>query len=193
MFEKARQNPRNSLYLDTWMLMANALRRGKRAIYSWSYEIKNGSIVLCKGSKKSPRAGRIKLTMNWALKGQNSPAGVLTIAHPSWQTLPRVVLLAGIPNKDGGWLWRFLCPITRKLVQVVYFDEDSQLLVSRAALGRKQRKSDFRRIGRDLTGILTLQHKYGDLSEKPTRMSDFAFGILKEGAEALNYDFLLAA
>ena len=44
-----------------------------------------------------------------------------------------------------------------------------------------------------MAGLLKQQHKFGDLSEKPARMTDFGFGILKEGTEALNIDFSLAA
>jgi hypothetical protein len=187
------QNPRYSLGLDTWVLLENALRFGKRPLYAWSFKLNAGSIVLCEANKKSPEAGRLVLSLNWPGEDQNSPTGFVTVSHPNWKTLPRFVLLAGIPNKDGGLLWRFLCPITRKLVQVVYFDEKSRLFVCRAALGRGQRRSDFRRIVRDAGRIMKLQHKYGDLSEKPTGMSDFAFGILKEEAESLDTNFQLAA
>jgi hypothetical protein len=187
------QNPRYSLGLDTWVLMENALRLGKRPIYNWSFNLNAGTIVLCESNKKSPKAGKLVLDMNWTAEDQNSPTGLVTVSHPDWETLPRFVLLAGLPNKDGGLLWRFLCPITRKLVQVVYFDEKSQLFVCRPALGRRQRRSDFRRIDRHTGHILKLEHKYGDLTEKPAGMSDFAFDMLKEASDALNRDFRLAA
>jgi hypothetical protein len=186
-------NPNNPLGLDTWALMENALRLGKRSVYDWSFKLNAGSIVLREANKKSPKAGTLVLSMNWPAEDQNSPTGFVTVSHPNWKTLPRFVLLAGIPNKDGGLLWRFLCPITRKLVQVVYFDEKSQLFVCRAALGRGQRRSDFRRIVRDIGHILKLEHKCGDLTEKPAGMSDLAFGMLKEGRDALYHDFRLAA
>jgi hypothetical protein len=132
--------------------------------------------------------------LNWPINDQNPPTGYLTVSHPNWETVPRFVLLAGIPNKDGGILWRFLCPITRRLVQVLYFDEESQLFVSPAALGRGQRKSDFfRRIVQDLSHLLKFQHRYGDLQEKPVGMSDLEFRMHKEAAESLNYNFLPAA
>jgi hypothetical protein len=187
------QNPRYSLGLDTWVLMENALRLGKRPIYNWSFNLNAGSIVLCEANKKSPKAGKLVLGMNWPKEGQNYPTGFVTVSHPDWKTLPRFVLVAGIPNKDGGLLWRFLCPITRKLVQVVYFDEKSRLFVSRSALGRQQRRSDFSRIVRDVVQILKLEHKCGDLTEKPARMSDLAFDMLKEERDALYHEFHLAA
>lgn len=86
----------------------------------------NGSIILCRANKKAPKTGTIRLCLNWPTKNQNTPTGFVTVSHPDWETLPRLVLLAGIPNKDGGLLWRFLCPIARRLVQVVYFSEDAQ-------------------------------------------------------------------
>jgi hypothetical protein len=131
--------------------------------------------------------------LNWPAKDQNPPTGFVTVSHPDWETLPRFVLLAGIPNIDGGLVWRFLCPITRGLVQVVYFDEGSQLFVSPAALGRRQRSSDFRRIERHLGHLLQLQHKHGDLQERPAGMSDLRFRTLKEATEWLNIHFRLAA
>jgi hypothetical protein len=193
MSRNAVHNRRCSFGLDTWVLMDNALRLGKRSVYDWSFMLDKGSFILCKANKKSPRAGAIRLSLNWPTKDQNSPTGFVTVSHPNWETLPRVVLLAGIPNIDGGLLWRFLCPITRRLVQVVYFDKESQLFVSPAALGCRQPNSDFRRIERHLSRLLQLQHKYGDLQEKPAGMSDLAFRMLKEAAEWLNYDFQLAA
>ena len=182
-----------SFRLDTWVLMNNALRHGKRSVYNWSFKLDNGSILLCKASKKSPRAGQLRLSLNWPINDQNPPTGFVAVSHPNWKTLTRFVLLAGIPNKDGGLLWRFLCPITRRLVQVVYFDEKSQLFVSRAAFGRGQRKSDIQQIVRNLGHLLKLEHKYGDLQEKPVGIGDFEFRMFKEADESLYYDFLLAA
>jgi len=180
-----------SFRLDTWVLMDNALRLGKHSIYEWSFDLDKGDIaILCKAKKF---AGTIRLFLNWPKKDQILPTGFVTVSHPNWETLPRYVLLTGTPNKDGGLSWRFLCPITRRLVQVVYFDGKSQLFVSRAAFGRGQRKSDFRRIVRNLSYLLKLEDKYGDLQEKPAGMNDFAFRMLNEATESLNYDFLLAA
>ena len=193
MPRNAVHNRRCSFGLDTWVLMDNALRLGKRSDYEWSFKLAKGSIILCKANQKSTRAGKLLLSLNWPIKDQNFPTGFVTVSHPNWETLPRYVLLVGIPNKDGGFLWRFLCPITRRLVQVVYFDEKSQLFVSPAALGRGQRKSDIRRIVRNLGHLLKLEHKYGDLQEKPAGMSDLEFRMLKEAAESLDFDFLLAA
>ena len=51
----------------------------------------------------------------------------------------------------------------------------------------------FRRIVRNLGHLLKLEHKYGDLQEKPAGMSDLEFRMLKEAAESLDFDFLLAA
>ena len=129
--------------LDASVLMDDALRLDKPLIHEWSFDLDKGEIAIVGKAKKSSRAGTIHLFLNWPNTDQNLPTGFVTVSHPSWKTLPRYVLLTGIPNKDGGFLWRFLCPITRKLSQVVCFDEKSQLFVSRAALGRGQRKSDF--------------------------------------------------
>ena len=193
MPRNADHNRRCTFCLDTWVLMDNALRLGKRSVYDWSFKVANGSIIPCKPNKKSPKAGKLGLFLNWPINGQNPPTGFVTVSHPNWETLLRYVPLTGISNKDGGLLWRFLCPITRKLVQVVYFDEKSQLFVSRAALGRGQRKSDFRRIGRYLSNRLELEHKYGDLQEKPAGMSDLEYRLGKEAADSRQCDFLLAA
>lgn len=184
---------RGSFGLDTWVLMDEALRLGKRPVYDWSFKLDKGSASLCRANRRSPGAGAIRLSLNWPTKEQNPPTGVVAVSHPDWDTLPRIVLLAGIPNIDGEFVWRFLCPIARRLVQVVYFDKESQLFVSPAAMGRRQRRSDVRRLERHFIRLLQLQHKYGDLQEKPAGMSDLVFRALKEAAEWLDIHIRLAA
>lgn len=62
----------------------------------------------------------------------------------------------------------------------MYFGPDDMLFVSRQAIGRKQRRSDFTRINQIFSKILKLEHTYGDLSKKPRRMDDIDFKRLKK-------------
>jgi hypothetical protein len=94
--------------LDASVLMDDALRLDKSLIHEWSFDLDKGEIAIVGKAKKSSRAGTIHLFLNWPNTDQNLPTGFVTISHPSWKTLPRYVLLTGIPNKDGGFLWRFL-------------------------------------------------------------------------------------
>jgi hypothetical protein len=194
MPRSARSDQRCSFSLDTWVLMDSALRLGKRTIYDWSFVLDKCSISHCKPNKRPPEAGMIRLCLDWPRKHQAPANGFAVVSHPNWKTLPRIVLLVGIPNIDGGWVWRFLCPITRKLVQVVFYDEESQLFVSPAARGRRQRRSDVRRFLRHIGHALEqLEHKYGDLEQKPAGMSDGTFSLLKEVADSHHVDFHLSA
>jgi hypothetical protein len=193
MNKESGRNRRCSFCLDARVMMDNALLVGERSVYNWSFALRSGTFIPCTTARGSSAAGRIHLDLKWPEAKHSSPSGLVAVSHPKWKTLPRFALLIGIRNLDGGHLWRFLCPITRQLVQVVCYDSDSGLLVSPAALGRPQRKADFHRIERDLTLLLPLQEKYGDLEERPAGMTDFAFEFFKLASDALTNDFYFAA
>ena len=54
-------------------------------------------------------------------------------ALPSWA---RVLALTGVPRPAGGWVWTFVCPVSNKLVPVLYFDPRQGRFVSPPMFGR---------------------------------------------------------
>ena len=107
-----------------------------RTTFSCRFVIENGYITLCR--KGRPRKGRkgagdFDLSIVWPDTDEDSPMGFIKVSHPSWNTLPRFVLLAGKRNKDHAPMWRLLCPITRNLVQVLFYHPNSQLFGKREA------------------------------------------------------------
>lgn len=178
------------LRLDTWELMDRKFLDPQEGLFSRSFRIEDGAIVFCDADRKSSRIGHLVLAVNWSNK--KGPSGIVIVSHPNWH-MPRFIVLAGIPDKNGGFRWLFFCPMSRKLVQVLLFDKESQLFVARSALGRPRRKSDVQRTLQCLGQKLQLQEKFGDLSAKPAGMSDKNFHLLKEGLEHLDLLFKLAA
>jgi hypothetical protein len=77
-------------------------------------------------------------------------------------------------------------------VQVVYFDENATVCLPCSARARTA-KVGFSAIRTAFESLLDLQHRFGDLQEKPAGMSDLAFRGLREAAEWLEIYFLLAA
>ncbi len=131
------------LRLDTWELMDGEYAESQERIFKRSFRIQDGAMVFCDADRGSNRIGHLTLAVNWS--NRKAPSGVVILSHPDWHA-DRYIVLAGTPDTSGEFRWRFFCPISRKLVQVVIFDWESQLFVARAAFGRRQRKSDFRRI-----------------------------------------------
>jgi hypothetical protein len=129
----------------------------------------------------------------WPRRATDIVPGFAVLAHPTWETLPRIIPLAGIPTaipQDRDW--RFICPIKKTLEQILYLDSDSTLFVSRQALGRRQRRSDFARILRAFEQILRLEEKHGALDDIPPNMSPWLYSQFKEAREALYLEWNLA-
>jgi hypothetical protein len=142
-----------------------------------------------RASKFSPKKkGRLKFHLNWCVTGQEPVNGYIRIAHPDWQRPPLVVALVGIPtgiadDRD----WRLLCPITANLEQVLLFDSESRLFISRAAVGRKQKKEA---IGAKLSDSLSmaenLRERISQGFQKSPGMPDDIFqGLTKAAPIAL--------
>ena len=122
--------------------------------------------------------------------------GFIKVSHPSWNTLPRFVLLAGKRNKDHAPMWRLLCPITRNLVQVLFYDPNSQLFVSHPAIGRKQNLAYFvQQVGLQLKlqeQRQQLQDKHGDLEKLPARIRELIYRPLEIAIKAVDANIRLA-
>jgi hypothetical protein len=184
------------LCLDISNLIDRALALGRRRFHSWPIAFENGTLHFAEG--KSATA-KLVLHVSWPRGSKTAPSGFVCIHNPAWETLPRIILLTGSPTKTGDHLWRFLCPITRKLVRNIYFDPTSQLFVSRATLGREQRRGDFSRIVRHVGQTLELGAKFDRLNAQPPTagmkkvLTDLGLEALEASVEDEHILFLLAA
>lgn len=183
------------LCLDVSTLIDRTLALGPRRLYSWPIAFEDGSLRFAE--RKSATA-RLVMQISWP-RGNGAPSGWVCIHNPAWETLPRIILLTGSPTNTGNHLWGFLCPITRKLVRNIYFDPRSQLFVSRAGLGHKQRRGDFSRIERHFGRTLELGAKFDRLNAQPPTagmkkvLTDLGLNALEESIETEHILFLLAA
>ncbi|MEH6949989.1 hypothetical protein V4R08_01325 [Nitrobacter sp. NHB1] len=181
--------------LDSWQLIDTTIGCGDQSSQNWHFDIRDGNVVLLNHIQGRPyRTGIFLLRIMWPKRATTITPGFAILAHPTWGTLPRIIPLAGIPTplpQDRDW--RFICPIKRTFEQILFLDSESMLFVSRQALGRRQRRSDFARIQRAAVQILRLEHEYGALDENPPDMSPWLFDLLKEAREALYLELNLAA
>lgn len=178
--------------LDSWQLIDAAISPDDRSSQNWNFDIRDGNVVLLNRIQRRPcHAGVFLLRVMWPRRATAIAPGFAVLAHPTWETFPRIIPLAGIPTaipqeRD----WHFICPIKRTLEQILYLDSESTLFVSRQALGRRQRRSDLARIQRALVQIHRLEDKHGALD--PPNMSPWLYGLFKEAREALYLELKLA-
>lgn len=186
---------KSPISLDSWQVMGPATSLDGQPNQNWNFDIRDGNVTLLNRIQRWPcRGGAFLLRVMWPRGAADIAPGFVVLAHPTWRTLPQIIPLAGIPTaipQDRDW--RFICPITRGLEQILYLDSKSELFVSRQALGRRQRRSDLARVQRALLQILDLEHKYGALDENPPNMSPWLFDQFKEAREALYLEWKLAA
>ncbi len=126
------------LRLDIMALTDRALTGRQMPPYVTPFSIDDGAMVFSGPIHELRGAGTLVLTIDWSSK--NPPSGLIALSHPDW-LLTCFVLMASIPGREGELRWRLLCPVTRHLVQVLYFDSMTQLFVSRPALGCRRPRS----------------------------------------------------
>lgn len=178
---------RDGLVLNTWELMPLLLARLECGSVQAFFEVQHGALVITEG-RRHGKSGIVRLWVNWPRNPNGPVNGILIITHPAWVTLPRILLLVGTGDEDDR-AWRFMCPIKRTLHHAVFFDPANHLFVSREAIGKRQRESDFRQIERSLTEILKLE--CGLANPEPKRMNRRAFAILQETiADVIDNEYL---
>jgi hypothetical protein len=186
--------------LDTWKIMRD-LPEAKDGLttFSCQFMIEGACIQLCNGGGRCKGAGDFDLSVYWPSADESTPAGFIKLFHPGWNTLTRFVLLAGKPNLDNTPIWRLLCPITRNLEQVLYFDPASHLFVSYSAIGRRQRASDFAYFKKQLLLQLDLEiqqsklrEKYPDLDKMPQKIREMIGHPLEIALDTVAKHTLLA-
>jgi hypothetical protein len=141
-----------------------------------------------RSSKFLPKKkGSLKFHLNWCVTGQEPVNGFIRIAHPDWQRPPLVVALVGIPtgiadDRD----WRLLCPITANLEQLLFFDSESRLFVSRTAVGRKQKEAIGAKLLDSFSMAENLRERISQGFQKPAGLPDDIFqGLTKAAPIAL--------
>jgi len=123
--------------LDSWDLMAKALRLGKRSDYVWSFRFGNQGVIVSGRHDDSGKKGQLALFMDWPIEPMGHATGLMWIQHPEWDDV--ILRLMGTPMQTGGWIWRWICPLTNRAEQMVYFDWGRERFVSRQAVRLKLR------------------------------------------------------
>lgn len=184
---------RPALSLDAWELMAWALDHGKHRLYARSFVVRNGAIVFCRGDKRPRDAGGLSLSICWPRNAGAPANGFVCFIYPAWDT-PLLIPMVGTAVGPGTERhWRFLCPIRRTLEQVLFADHDSQLFVSRPAIGRQRPKSDFDHAMKTTEVIVEYQEKWGAFDERPPAMSELQFEMFWFAMDGWERDMLLAS
>jgi hypothetical protein len=87
------------------------------------------------GRRGSPSTGTYFAEFSSPSENQAPATGfVFLLDHE--RKLPRVILLVGDPDGFGSYQWSAICPTTLKPAQMLHFDTDTQLFVSRKAIGK---------------------------------------------------------
>lgn len=183
---------RPALSLDAWELMAWAPDHGKRRRYASSFVVRNGTIVFCRSDKRPRDAGGLSLSIEWPRNGRTPANGFVCLNYPTWDT-PLIILIVGAVVSPGAERqWRFLCPIRHTLEQVLFADDNSQLFVSRQAIGCDRPQSDFDHFVKVTELIHKYHERWGTLDEKPKRMHEWQFQLFEISRDRWEQDFLWA-
>jgi hypothetical protein len=179
------------IILDTWKLIPQGLNGRRRSCYVWPFVLRQDGIHLVPKARArrlaTKKKGSLKFHLNWCVTDQEPVNGFIRIAHPDWQCPPLVVALVGIPtgvtdDRD----WRLLCPLTANLEQVLLFDPENRLFVSRAAVGRKQAASIGTKFSDSFLMAEDLRERISQGFQKPPGMPDDIFqGLTKAAPLAL--------
>lgn len=121
------------LSMDARELMSRA-QRDQESVYNWSLASRNGRLVVCDDAVQRARSTSLLITVNWPKTFNARVTGVLWVTNSKWNMLAHPIQLTGEPKRAGGWLWRFTCPNSHRLVQTLYLDKESEQFVSRERL-----------------------------------------------------------
>ena len=185
MAHDAARGIRLGLSLDARELMSRAEREPEE-IYNWSFLVRNNRLIICSDDAKSTRSTKLMITVNWPETSDLRVTGVAWVTNPKWNMISHPIPLSGEPKHAGGWIWRFSCPHSNKLVQTLHFDPENGLFVSREAIGRSQRRDNTARIVRHFTTLMELGNLAGGIdgffspAAKPKYMSQDMFEALEE-------------
>lgn len=172
------------LSMDARELMSRA-QRDQESVYNWSLASRNGRLVVCDDAVQRARSTSLLITVNWPKTFNARVTGVLWVTNSKWNMLAHPIQLTGEPKRAGGWLWRFTCPNSHRLVQTLYLDKESEQFVSREAVGRPRRRANSARIVRHFMTLMDLGNLAGGIDgnfspiAKPEHMSQEIFEALE--------------
>lgn len=141
--------------LDAWQIMAAVDRCEQPAVYRWSFSSAEG-VILNDRTTESTQARRTKggalLITGWPYTDSEKIAVLKVVDKALSEQSPFIALLSGPADKSGTRDWRFFCPVTRTLVQMLYFDPVAEHFCSRRAIGRPRRPVNFEKFEQAIMG-----------------------------------------
>lgn len=171
--------------MDARELMSRA-ERDQESFYNWSLTSRNGRLVVCDDAVQQARSPSLMMTVNWPKTVNARVTGLLWVTNSKWNMLARPIQLTGEPKRAGGWLWRFTCPNSHRLVQTLFLDKAAERFVSREAVGRPRRRNNSARIVRHFMTLMDLGNLAGGIDDnfspiaRPEHMSQEIFEALKD-------------
>jgi hypothetical protein len=181
------------ILLDSWLVFPKILRRRNAPKQNWNFEVLDDQIVLSTRQKRD-LTGSLTFVMRWPAQAPAQSFGLLKLVHSAWNALPFQIVCTKIPTSNpDDHDWRLMCPIRRTWNQVLLLDPEDMLFVSREMVGRKRSGPIVRRALQFYFKALKLEEEYSDLLEKPQRLSEADYTVLKQASDFLWDNFVLAA
>jgi hypothetical protein len=136
------------LAIDCWTLVPDIWKRRRGRETSGQFIIRDRTVEIAPGRRRSLSTGIYFAEFNSPSDNQAPATGIVFLVDHEGE-LPRVILLVGDPDGFGKYQWSAICPTTLKPAQMLHFDTDTQLFVSRKAMGKPaplsvQRLSDIK-------------------------------------------------
>jgi hypothetical protein len=186
--------PRSSLLRLDITSAVEFLQVRHDALQSHSFVTRDNAIELASRGKRPVTEGAFIHWVNWPTRKADLPSGFVVLSHADWENSPYVILVTALATKESELIWRFLCPVSRRLVQVVFLDQKNGRFVAREAIGRKLRQSNFSGLVSKFQRTMEMEHKCKITEEgKPKGMSQIAYEFYVELNESLELDLYLAA
>lgn len=178
------------LKLDARELLSYVLASSDDRVFHLSYVIRDGRLRF-RDLEGTPRRSVITVNTNWPAAEERDATGFIWIHDDKLDIQYLVIPFTGILTRAGIWMWRLICPVTKKPVQRLYFDSDTGFFVSRDALGRRPRTSSSR-IARIFLQLSEASDLVGGIRDnwsiqKPQHMSDLEFSLVEKAFEIQFY------
>lgn len=178
------------LKLDARELLSYVSALGEDRLCNLSYVIRDGRLRF-RDLEATPRKAFITVNINWPAAGERVATGFIWISDEKWDLHRLVIPFTGKLTRAGIWMWRLICPVTKKPVQRLYLDRDAEFFVSREALGRRPRTNPAR-IARIISQLGEASDPVGGICDdwslqKPPHMSDVIFSLVEKAFEIQFY------
>lgn len=173
--------------LDARELMSYVLASSNNSL---SYVIRDRHLCF-RDLKGTPQKAIITVDTNWPVAGERIATGFIWICDRKLDIHYRVIPFMGSLTRAGIWMWRLICPVTKKPSQILYLDRATNFFVSRDALGRRPRTNPAR-----IASIILKMTEAIDLVggncdhwslQKPPHISDLEFSLVQEAFDIQFY------